>query len=1470
MRDTVFKRAVALLVSFCMILSGNVMVFSAGHIDAQEYMLIGDASPVDGETSPSDGTTSPSDGEVSGTDGQVSGTDGNYRPSNPKKDMSGNTVYDYLYFGRYYQKDTNGDGVADEQDKKTQVKWRVLQVDLSGNTALIVSEEALDCKNYNDDENGDYGVTWTESTIRSWLNGYGEDYNRAHKDYTEENFINSAFSENDRSIICSSRISGEDNIYNGTYGGTDSFDKIFLLSYAEVVNAGSGFKPYVSNLDGLPEAGSYEEELREFNKDAAREAGVTDYACSKGAFVNRSGDENGYAARGWWYLRTPGKYANYVSVVREDGFVDVNGVNVYEENPQVSVRPALYVSLSDDYWHFKDEAPAPTEPSKSSSSSSKKESSSSDSRKDDSSSSGKDDSSSSGKDDSSGSGKDDSSSSGKSSSTSSSKGRSTSSSKGGSTSSSKGSSTSSSKGSSSSSGKDISSSSSEIRPTEGTEESDENEYPSNPYIDYDGNVVWDCVYFGKYYQGDNNGDGVANKYDKKEKIKWRVLSVNNDRALLLSDRCLEKQPFNSVNSSISWQDSTLRSYLNGYDAGQNYFKADYSEPKKNFINQVFDEDEIRSIYTSRVMTSNNTFFSVNGGSDTFDKVFILSYEDVTNPLYGFDCFDEDDINRRCIRAKKTAYVEAKFEKSYNEQNANSIKDMKNGSWWLRTPGKNHYVSMITDGSGDIIKTGTEVYSELICVRPALYIDLSEGKWTKAGIVRSDGSEDENGNQGGGLVIPDKNATPVPSVNPDATVSPTAALEATAAASAVPATDAASGTEASALTTEIPPAEPSDVPDASDDVQAPTAVPFGYLDAWKFVNSYNNFTCPGKDKISKYEIKPKDFITLLGKTGSVVYKTGLKDFKDNSIWSGSGFGMAAVSVLSKAGYLDVKKFSKNKADIGFADILVNSMGDKDVGNIESLINYYYLTRMTSQVMNLRYYDPYRETDNIERIVNKLKGNSYPAVIGVRIGDGKHAVTGYDFKEDGSSFSFKIYDNSLGRDGVYTALFTKNNGIYTSECREWESAWNNRKITFEYAVTAQELRSVNSISVPLESELAGEGEKYIILTTNTPCLLVSDGVDSVKSQDGVFDGENLLDIVSCGNETDVISDVKQYTYRLPVLTGARRYEIIDLFPEENEHYVSLLLDGGYYASVHADRTIDMRIEANGKVTVKFDKNAKYSAVYSAEGNDSDMYMLAVNGQGSGISFNNRENVTDVELSEDASADVALKSDSTVAVFKNFGFTKGVPVSFLQSDNKVCATENGSIRAKADIIPDEAVINGYVPGKSDGEVLEGTSVSALDGTASKNQVPLPKVREMNVIGMKAVWLAGDTVSVNIPDISANSIFVKSTKAGVYDKESCTIKLVAKGTVKVYALLNGKKSLIGRIKVLNPKFRERKKMKVGKQFNVHFKKVDENEVFIRTSDSSVVMVNGNVISGVRKGQCMIFVYVNGHLLNDCYMTVK
>lgn len=90
----------------------------------------------------------------------------------------------------------------------------------------------------------------------------------------------------------------------------------------------------------------------------------------------------------------------------------------------------------------------------------------------------------------------------------------------------------------------------------------------------------DSIYFGTYRQS-SDGSGSYNT----EPVKWRVLSNADGKMFLLADQNLDVKPYNSSYISITWEKSTIRSWLNGYGANENSDGTDYSSD--NFIGPPF-------------------------------------------------------------------------------------------------------------------------------------------------------------------------------------------------------------------------------------------------------------------------------------------------------------------------------------------------------------------------------------------------------------------------------------------------------------------------------------------------------------------------------------------------------------------------------------------------------------------------------------------------------------------------------------------------------------------------------------------------------------------------------------------------------------------------------------------------------------------------------------------------------------------
>ena len=188
-----------------------------------------------------------------------------------------------LNFGQYEQDNNKSNG-------EEEIEWRVLESD--ANYALLISVKGLDCKTYNSSEGY---VTWEECSLRQWLNN---------------DFYYRAFDAAEQDAIRSVRLINEDDLEYGIEGGSDTRDRVFLLSISEIQRY-------------LP----FEQERR---------IESTEYATGQGAY-----SENGYTI---WWLRSPGNGANDPSYVYVTGEIQADG-GLMDGGP-ATVRPVIFVDLA--------------------------------------------------------------------------------------------------------------------------------------------------------------------------------------------------------------------------------------------------------------------------------------------------------------------------------------------------------------------------------------------------------------------------------------------------------------------------------------------------------------------------------------------------------------------------------------------------------------------------------------------------------------------------------------------------------------------------------------------------------------------------------------------------------------------------------------------------------------------------------------------------------------------------------------------------------------------------------------------------------------------------------------------------------------------------------------------------------------------------------------------------------------------
>ena len=252
---------------------------------------------------------------------------------------------------------------------------------------------------------------------------------------------------------------------------------------------------------------------------------------------------------------------------------------------------------------------------------------------------------------------------------------------------------------------------------------------------YSGGEMFRAVTFSEYRPGTGGGikgDSYSNQrengyhpnkvyYFKYEPLTWRVLDP--DEGYIMCDNVIDSQPYQNfvirkddklynskdfTNYVSDWETCSLRQWLN-----KTFYNTAFSREEKMLIGTTFLENN----------SPDGTWF----GTDTGDKIFILSFDDVINSAYGFDSsISEFDKARKL---KGTDY--SKCQGVYISQGY--------PHWWLRTPGNAEAVYLVSSYGWAALGQG--VYGTGVGVVPALKLnpkavdvsvvyDLDGGAWAE--------------------------------------------------------------------------------------------------------------------------------------------------------------------------------------------------------------------------------------------------------------------------------------------------------------------------------------------------------------------------------------------------------------------------------------------------------------------------------------------------------------------------------------------------------------------------------------------------------------------------------------------------------------------------------------------------------------------------------------------------------------------
>ena len=186
---------------------------------------------------------------------------------------------------------------------------------------------------------------------------------------------------------------------------------------------------------------------------------------------------------------------------------------------------------------------------------------------------------------------------------------------------------------------------------------------------------------------------------------WRVLDIQGNVALLITEDIIEQRAYHDAYKDITWADCSLRKYLNGE------FYDKFSEADKSRIISVLNKN------------LDNQWYGSKGGVDTKDSIFLLSIEEVCK-YFG------DSRSKLYNRGKNQRYWFERKDENNNKRIARFEGETWGSWWWLRSPGRVSVKAVYIHGDGNIGIQGNNILKGNISdgkctggVRPALWLKL---------------------------------------------------------------------------------------------------------------------------------------------------------------------------------------------------------------------------------------------------------------------------------------------------------------------------------------------------------------------------------------------------------------------------------------------------------------------------------------------------------------------------------------------------------------------------------------------------------------------------------------------------------------------------------------------------------------------------------------------------------------------------
>ena len=197
----------------------------------------------------------------------------------------------------------------------------------------------------------------------------------------------------------------------------------------------------------------------------------------------------------------------------------------------------------------------------------------------------------------------------------------------------------------------------------------------------DGVKIGDIVILGTYEQDNDLSNGP-------EPIEWQVIGTRDGHLFLLSKYALDHKVYNEKSTDITWENCTLRSWLNN-----DFYNTAFSASDKTRIVTAHNENPDTTGPNYAIPPNPPVFKIIEGGNATDDKVFLLSSTEARDYLDGKTYTGSDELllgyeyyNQK-ILCRPTAYAKAHGVRTYdNSDNKYPSDTAECCRWWLRSPG----------------------------------------------------------------------------------------------------------------------------------------------------------------------------------------------------------------------------------------------------------------------------------------------------------------------------------------------------------------------------------------------------------------------------------------------------------------------------------------------------------------------------------------------------------------------------------------------------------------------------------------------------------------------------------------------------------------------------------------------------------------------------------------------------------------